>query len=186
MSKRQPAPPYSASELEVLKHDALDQPTPTRRRAACALLALGLGAGLDGRWLARVGPEDVTCDNGVVEVAVGEPAPRRVVVVAEWENEVLDLAETAGDGCLIGTRSNARNRVQILPSPSCDPLAIPVSVPAGFARPGCSVISRPERAVTELCQAAGLQSLVVLSDLMVFVEPLDDAASRTQLRRGQH
>ena len=126
MSKRQLAPPYGAGEVEVLKHDSLDQPTPTRRHAAHALLALGLGAGLDGRWLAQVGPDDVTCVDGVVEIAVGEPAPRRVVVVAEWENEVLDLAETAGDGCLIGTRSNARNRVA--------DLAKSLSCPAGHPR----------------------------------------------------
>ena len=186
MSKRQLAPPYGAGEVEVLKHDSLDQPTPTRRRAARALLALGLGAGLDGRWLAQVGPEDVTCVDGVVEIAVGEPAPRRVVVLAEWENEVLDLAETAGDGCLIGTRSTARNRVA--------DLAKSLSCPAGHPRLNTgrlrstwllAHLSAGTR-VTELCQAAGLQSLLVLSDLMVFVEPLDDAAAKTQLRRGQH
>ncbi len=146
MSKRQLAPPYKVSEVEVLKYDALDQPTPARRRAARGLLALGLGAGLDGRCLARVGPEDVTCDNGVVEIAVDEPAWRRVLVVAEWEDEVLALAESAGDGCLIGTRSNARNRVADLAKSLVCPAGHPISVRAGSVRPGCSLTSRPVRA----------------------------------------
>ena len=142
--------------------------------------------GLDGRWLARVGPEDVTCENGVVEIAVGEPAPRRVVVLAEWENEVLDLAETAGDGCLIGTRSNARNRVADLTKSLVCPAGHP-RLSTGRLRSTWLLghLSAGTR-VTELCRAAGLKSLLVLSDLMIFVEPLDDADSRTQLRRGQH
>jgi hypothetical protein len=185
MAKRQLAPPYSAAEVEVLKHDAWDQPTPARRRGALALLALGLGAGLDGRWLARVGPEDVTCDNGVLEIAVGEPAPRRVVVLAEWENEVLDLAETAGDGCLIGTRSDARNRVADLAKSLVCPAGHPRLSPGRLRSTWLLGHLSTGTRVTELCQAAGLRSLLVLSDLMVFVEPLDDAAVRTLLRRGQ-
>ena len=185
MSKRQLAPPYHASEVGVLKHDAWDQPTPARRHAARALLALGIGAGLDGRWLAQVGPDNVTCDNGVVEIAVGEPAPRRVVVVAEWENEVLDLAESAGDGCLIGTRSNARNRVGDLVKSLVCPAGHPRLSPGRLRSTWLLAHLSAGTRVTELCRAAGLQSLLVLSDLMVYVEPLDGAGSRRQLRREQ-
>ncbi|MGA2529099.1 MAG: hypothetical protein ABSG36_08045 [Acidimicrobiales bacterium] len=185
IAKRQLAPPYGAFELEVLRHDALDQPTPARRRAARALLALGLGAGLDGRWLAQVGPDDVTCVDGVVEIAVGEPAPRRVVVVAEWENEVLDLAETASDGCLLGTRSDARNRVADLAKSLVRPAGHPRLSPGRLRSTWLLGHLSTGTRVTELCQAAGLRSLLVLSDLMVFVEQLDDAAVRTLLRRGQ-
>lgn len=54
VARRQVAPPYTADELELLQADALVQPTPSRIRAARSLLALGAGAGLDGRWVARV------------------------------------------------------------------------------------------------------------------------------------
>ncbi len=54
VARRQVAAPYTAGEVQLLRSDALDQPTASRRRAARAFLALGLGAGLDGRWVTRV------------------------------------------------------------------------------------------------------------------------------------
>ena len=54
IATRNLAPPYTFSEIELLRADAANQPTEARRRGARALLALGLGAGLDGRWVARV------------------------------------------------------------------------------------------------------------------------------------
>ncbi|MHB1928993.1 MAG: hypothetical protein ACYCUG_06155 [Acidimicrobiales bacterium] len=108
------AVPYTAAELNALRGDAVAQPTPGRVRAARALLALGAGAGLDGRWVARVGPADVSRQGGVVVVRVGEPAARRVPVLAVWEGEVLELAATAGDDFLIGGHLTARNRAGAL------------------------------------------------------------------------
>lgn len=58
-ARRQVALPYTPHDLELLQTDALVQPTPGRVRAARALLALGAGAGLDGRWVARVTAGDV-------------------------------------------------------------------------------------------------------------------------------
>lgn len=104
MAWRKVAVPYSQEQLGQLVVDARDQPTEVRRRAARCFLALGLGAGLDGRWIAAVGPSDVAAADGHVEVRVGEPAPRRIVVRAAFEEEVLALAESAGDGCLLGLR----------------------------------------------------------------------------------
>ena len=106
--------------------------------------------------------------------------------MAEWEEEVLDLAESAGDGCLIGTRSDARNRVADLAKSLVCPAGHP-RLSTGRLRSTWLLghLSAGTR-VAELCRAAGLRSLLVLSDLMVFVEPLDDAAAKTQLRRGEH
>lgn len=182
MAKRQLARPYTAGEVEVLRHDSWDQPTPTRRRAACALLALGLGAGLDGRWVAAVEPANISCVGGVVEIAVDEPSPRRVVVLAEWEGEVLDLARSAGDGCLIGSRSQARNRVGDLAKSLVRPAGHPRLSPGRLRSTWMLAHLAAGTRVTELCLAAGLQSLLVLSDLMAFLEPLDAEASRAQLR----
>ena len=114
VARRQVAPPYTAQELELLRRDAAQQSTPRRRRAAQALLALGLGAGLDGRWVASVAAEDVTRRPGRVVVTVGEPKARNVVVAGAWENEVVELADTAGDEFLVGGRSRSRNRTSNL------------------------------------------------------------------------
>jgi len=110
VARRQVAPPYTVAELSRLRVAAEDQPTAGRCRAARALLALGAGAGLDGRWVTRVFAGDVSCEDGVVLVQVGDPAPRSVSVLAAWEAEVLDLAASAGTDALVGGCSKARNR----------------------------------------------------------------------------
>ena len=102
VARRQVALPYSADEVALLRADAHLQPTPARRRAARAFLALGLGAGLDGRWAPGVGANDVSCSNAGVVVHVGEPAARGVVALAEWEDELQALASSAGDQFLVG------------------------------------------------------------------------------------
>ena len=52
-------PVHGRTELALLSTDARQQPTEGQRRAARALIALGAGAGLDGRWCTRVRAEDV-------------------------------------------------------------------------------------------------------------------------------
>jgi hypothetical protein len=59
VARRQVARPYSEEEIQGLKDDAWAQPTSGRVRAARAQLALGAGAGLDGRWVAKVTAADV-------------------------------------------------------------------------------------------------------------------------------
>jgi hypothetical protein len=58
VARRALAPPYTEQEVALLVADGKGQPTDERRRAARALLALGLGSGLDGRWITRVSAAD--------------------------------------------------------------------------------------------------------------------------------
>jgi hypothetical protein len=110
VARRQVAPPYTHQEMELLRADATRQATAKRVRAARALLALGAGAGLDGRWATRVMSSDVTETGGAVLISVGEPAARLVPMLAYWEEEVLDLAATAGGEFLVGGFSTSKNR----------------------------------------------------------------------------
>lgn len=173
-ARRQVARPYSRAELDGLGVDALTQSTQGRVRAARALLVLGAGAGLDGRWVARVGAADVEQRSGVVLVRVGEPAARVVPVLAAFEDEVLDLAAFAGDEFLIGGRSLAKNRAG----------ALAASLDVGNGRPRFSA-SRLRSTwlvahltlgtrLPELARAAGLHGRQVPSDLLEFVPPVDD------------
>jgi hypothetical protein len=73
--RRQLAPPYSHDEVHTLIDDAQDQPTASRMRAAFALLVLGLGVGLDGRWATRVAAADVTQCGSALMVRVGGAPP---------------------------------------------------------------------------------------------------------------
>ena len=63
--------PYNEVEVKILCEDAALQPGESRRRAALGLLALGLGAGLDGRWVAKVRASDVVKRGRFVIVSVG-------------------------------------------------------------------------------------------------------------------
>jgi hypothetical protein len=82
VGRRSVALPYTDRELESLRVAATAQPTPGKVRAARALLALGAGAGLDGRWVANVTADDVSERQGIVLVRVAEPAARVVPVLA--------------------------------------------------------------------------------------------------------
>jgi hypothetical protein len=182
VARRNVALPYPDRELEALRAAAVAQPTPGKVRAARALLALGAGAGLDGRWVAQVTAVDVSERDGVVLVRVGEPVARVVPVLAAWEREVTDLAETAGGDFLVGGRSTARNRAG----------ALAASLVVGNGRPHFSASRlRSTWLVThlaigtrlpELARAAGLQGVTVLSDLLPFLSTLDDDAILKMLR----
>lgn len=110
MPARLPAPPYSETELAALIGDATRQSTPGRRRKARALIVLGVGAGLDGRWARKVRGTDVVRLGWGVGVKVGAPSPRVVPVLAAYEEEIVLLAEEAGDEYLVGGRTTHRNR----------------------------------------------------------------------------
>ena len=182
VARRQVAPPYTVDGLEMLRADALVQPTAGRVRAARALLALGAGAGLDGRWVARVTAGDLEQVGGSVVVSVGDPSSRRVPVLAAWEREVLDLGATAGGEFLVGGYSTSRNRAGAL--------AASLVVPNGHPR-----FSAPRLRSTwlvthltlgtrlpELARAAGLQGVTVLSDLLPNVPALDEVEAAAMLR----
>ena len=184
VSRRHVAPPYSLYELEALWRDAQHQSTPARLRAGQALIALGAGAGLDGRWSTRVSAGDVVRRDGIVFVRVGEPVAREVPVLARWELEVVRLAATAADQFLVGGHSLSRNRAGFL---GCKfvvahghpPLSAP-RIRSTWLVHNLTIGTR----LPELAKAAGLAGITVLSDLLPNVPALDrDQAA--QMLRGQ-
>lgn len=183
VARRQVAVPYRPDEVDGLRADALAQPTARKLRAARALLALGLGAGLDGRWVSRVAADAVTVRGQAVLVRVGAPSERVVPVLAEWQDEVLGLVGTAGDEFLVGGHSMARNRAG----------ALAASLVVGNGHPRFSAsrlrstwlvthLARGTR-LPELARAAGLEGVTVLSDLLAFVPVLDEDMALEMLRR---
>ena len=181
-ARRQVAPPYTTSEIETLIADAGCQSTDVRTRASRALLALGAGAGLDGRWVTRVTVEDVAVTEAGVLVQVGEPAPRVVPMLAHWEGEIVELASTAGDQFLVGGYSLSRNRASTL-------TAI-LEVPPGHPRLSAARLRSTwllwhltsGTRLPELAAAAGLQGVTVLSDLLAAVPPMAKEELRRMLR----
>jgi len=182
IARRQVARPYTTTELVTLIADAWRQSTHARNRAARALLALGAGAGLDGRWVTRVKAEDVVIDGKVVLVQVGEPASRVVPVLAGWEAEIIELASTAGDQFLVGGYSSSRNRASALTSG--------LEVPPGHPRLSAARLRSTwllwhliaGTRLPELAAAAGLQGVTVLSDLLPAIPPMAERDAMRLLR----
>jgi hypothetical protein len=168
-SRRQVALPYTQTEMSRLVVDAGLQPTAARRRAAQALMALGAGAGLDGRWVARVAAGDVCRAGDLVLVRVGEPAARVVPLLARWEDEVRELADSAGDEFLVGGRSTSRNRAGALAASLVVPLGHPRLSAARLRSTWLVHHLTVGTRLPELARAAGLVGVTVLSDLLSFV-----------------
>ena len=185
VSRRQVAVPYTVEELERLSNVACQQPTERQRRAAGALIALGAGAGLDGRWCTGVRAEDVLVDE-VVLIRVGDPAARLVPVLARWEATVLELATSAGGEYLVGGSSTSRNRASALTAS--------LVVPPGHPKLSCARLRSTwllshliaGTRLPELASAAGLRGITVLSDLLANVPPMDEQDSVQMLRGDIH
>ncbi len=182
LARRQVAPPYTAPEVLILRKDALVQPTAARRRAARALLALGLGTGLDGRWVTQVTARDVHASSSGVVVEVGAPMGRPVIARAEWEEELIALAETAGDEFLVGGYSTSIRRTGHLTERLVVPTGHPRLAPARLRSTWLVTHLSAGTRLPELCRAAGLEGVTVVSDLLELVEPLDVASSTAMLR----
>ncbi len=170
--------------MKILCEDAALQPSESRRRAALGLLALGLGAGLDGRWVAKVRATDVVKRGKFVIVSVGEPAARSVVVRAEWEHTVLELASSAGGAFLVGGGSVSSNRTSHLTESLVVPTGHPRLVPARLRSTWLLGHLLAGTRLAELCQAAGLKRLNACSDLIEHMAPLGEKEAAELLRSG--
>lgn len=92
LAPAEPSDPYAHEEVEELRTWAYLQRDLEHRASAQALLALGLGAGLPTRDLARVRLTDVDLVERTVHVAAGD-FPRRVPVRDTWMEDLAEAAE---------------------------------------------------------------------------------------------
>lgn len=107
LGRRRQPPPYSASEVEQINRDVRRQTTERLTRSGRAIVALGLGAGLDGRENTAVHGPDVSREaSGLVVVRT---ADRLVPVRPEYASEIATLAELAGDELLVGGTTRGKN-----------------------------------------------------------------------------
>lgn len=185
VNRRGIAPPYTPSQIAMLRNDVRHQASEERRRAGRALLALGLGAGLDGRWSTKVRAADLIQTETALVVKVGDPASRSVPVLAAWESELETLAALAGDEPLVGPTRKGKNAANAYTSM----VQVSDNTPrlnAGRLRATWLVhhIAAGTR-LPELAHAAGLVTVTVLSDLMEFVPLLPEPEINLLLRDGQ-
>jgi hypothetical protein len=117
-----------------------------------------------------------------VRVWVGEPAERTVVALRDWEDELTEIADSAGDEFLVGGRSLSSRRTGHLTAQLAVPTGHPALAPARLRSTWLLRHLVAGTRLPELCRSAGLRGITVLSDLLVLVEELDDVAATAMLR----
>ena len=167
--------PYTEPEAAAIRRDVLRQSTPLRAQVGRAIVALGLGVGLDGRWNVHVTGNDVAEYDGVVCVTVGDPFARVVVVRDEFAEDVLALADDAGTGRLVAGSTSKNAAAKAAARVVIDQGHISLS--AKRLRSSWLVAHLVNRTpLPALLEAAGLKSLASLSDLVPFLGECDDAS----------
>jgi hypothetical protein len=102
--------------------------------------------------------------------------------MAEWDDDLIDLAATAGDEFLVGGHSISTRRTGHLTDGLMVPTGHPRLAPARLRSTWLVTHLRAGTRLPELCRAAGLQGVTVLSDLLEVVEPLAEPAATAMLR----
>jgi hypothetical protein len=74
-----------------------------------ALVVLGFGFGIDGRWAHKLRGSDINLDSWPT-LHVPEPMPRNVEVLERYRNDAIHIATTIGNGLLLGGDKPHNNR----------------------------------------------------------------------------
>jgi len=183
LSSSDPVRPYSPSEIVALRSWAAGQNTPTRRRDAATLLALGAGAGLATEDVAGLTAAMVTVDNDGVLVAVPGRRARLVPMLAAWEAPIVEAAGAmpadrflfCGNRTVTGKNylgSFVRKSTGVGPKPLVQRLRATWIVGHLAAR----------TPVVPLMAAAGVESLEALTRYLRFVPGIEAAEARRALR----
>ena len=177
-------PPYRRWEVARFLELARAQPTSARRRSTLAILALGLGCGLDRPDLAWVRGCDVTVARHTATRVVGGPRPRTIVALDDYAEILAQCATAAGETLLIGGTTLGRHNVA---TPVLDRMFTDASLPRVVpARLRSTWLVRHLDLMTPLqvlLPAAGLQSSRTLDDLLPYADPIEDRLA-LQLLRG--
>jgi hypothetical protein len=176
------AEPYTDRELDALVTDASRQSSPSRRRAAEAILALGAGVGADGRCSMEVRGTDVIRTPDAVLVRLRRSSPRLVPVLARFEDIICRLAEEAGDEPLVGGIAAGKNKAS----------RAVARFESGPGRPRLSASRarstwllhhlRSGTRLRELAAAAGFVNVSSLDELLPLVPAMDEVQATRMLR----
>lgn len=178
-SQRRPryiTPPYTPDQVALLE-DQIARNSRLARRNGEAFLVLGLGAGLDGRWVTKVRDEHVE-DHGDEGLVVNVPG-RAIPVLRAYEERLRALlADTPEGGLVYGGKAVHKNAAgEAVARIRLDPRGPQLDLGRLRATWLVTHLTAGTR-VPELMVAAGVESMTAISDMAEFVPPLDSRPAR--------
>ena len=175
--------PYATDELDTIRRASENYPSDRWRRLVLAILVLGLGAGLDGRWCYKVDATHVVRRDGLVLISVPAPNPRVVPVRASEEDDLWRLARLARerDELLVGHRDNNRNLTQVLYRAN-KTLGVPPISPRRFRVTWLVAQLSAGAPLPALVEAAGVKDPAAFADLVQHATRLPVDVERGALR----
>lgn len=176
-------PPYQAWEAARYLELCRLQPTIARRRSLLAVLALGLGAGLDGRDMAWVQRGGIRRDGGHVVVRVaGGSRPRDVVVLDRYaeliEQAIVGRSEHLAIG---GSLLGRRNVTSPVLTRMISDRSLPPLIASRLRSTWLTTHLTLRTPLSILLPAAGLATARPLGDLLRYVDPISTDAAATFL-----
>jgi len=177
-------PPYSEAELALITRDVHRQATGLACHSARAVLALGLGVGLDGRWNTEVEVSHLRRRSGILEIAIPAPNARLVVARDRYAAELLALAEAVGTGPLVGRVVDHKNAASRIANETVIDQGRLRLVTGRLRSTWLVAHLEAGTQFPVLLEAAGLKSFGTLNDLLPFVRPLPTARARQELREA--
>lgn len=178
-----PVRPYSPSEMIALRSWTTGQNTPTRRRDASVLLALGAGAGLAVEDIAGLTAAMVTVDDQGVLLAVPGRRTRVVPVLAAWEAEIIGAVDEVPDDRFLFCSNRTVTGKNYLGSFVRKSTGVEIKPLVQRLRATWIVGHLAARTpVVPLMAAAGVESLEALTRYLRFVPGIEAAEARRALR----
>jgi hypothetical protein len=186
-------PPYTPAECAAFVRLARNQPSASSRRNLSALVALGLGAGLNGHEIGAVRRSDIVegpteFEPNCLRVTVKGKRAREVVVMAEYEallQEVLQIhrEQRRGDKPLIGEKTAGHDAANDATRHAQTALGHGVDITPPRLRStwlvACMTAPVP---LSVLMRAAGLKSARSLADLLPYCPTPDPDVAASILR----
>jgi hypothetical protein len=148
-----------------------------------AVVVLGFGCGLDGRWQPRITRNQVELRDRVYRIHADDPDRRIPLPDRYFEDMARVLAEVVGDGPLIGGDPTNRHRT----SRVTERISKHSQVRLEPARMRSSWFVRHLNNRTDLqflLEMAGLKSMTTIWDLMSYVAPLSVDTAVEKARRA--
>jgi len=175
------ATPYTHREVCLIR-GGVAAAAPTRRaHLARVAVTLGLGVGLDGRWVGNVRGSDVVEVVDGLAVAVPAPHSRLVAVRTDFAEDLAALAADAGSDPLVGAGVGKNRVTQALAATEIDQGRIVIATRRLRATWLLALINRGVH-LGVIVEAAGLGSPDALAAVLRHADPVDPEDAAKQVR----